>query len=276
VRSAVLLLILAQSCPAALQLVNAGVRQIEDGPSAPPGTQYVPGETVYYSVQVAGYGAAGDPEKRKIRLNYTIDAFDPRGVKLIETVQSILDTTISEQDKEWKPKVRSEILIPTFAPPGRYKVVTTVTDDISKLTATAETRFDVTGPTVESSPELTVRNFGFYRSEDDAKPIPISAYRAGDNLFARFNMTGFRFGERNTIDLAYDVAVLNPAGKQIYAQPNAAIEKSFSFYPKPYVPGGMNLSLQADMPKGQYTIVLTIHDFVGKQNYETRQTFEVE
>ncbi len=276
-RIAVLSLLFVHTCFAALQLVNAGVRQIEDGPAVPRGTQFVPGETVYYSVQVTGYTiSAIDPEKKKVRFNYTIDAFDPKGVKLIETVESILDTTISDQDKEWKPKVRNEIQIPTFAPPGRYKVVTTVTDDISKLSATSETLFEVTGPVVESSPELTVHSFGFYRSEDDANPIPIAAYRAGDTLFARFNMTGFRFGERNTIDLAYDVAVLNPEGKEIYAQPNAAVEKSFSFYPKPYVPGGMNLSLQPDMRKGQYTIVLTVHDFMGKQNYETRQTFEVE
>jgi hypothetical protein len=191
-------------------------------------------------------------------------------------VQSILDSEISEQDKEWKPKIRNEILIPPFAPPGKYKVVTTVTDDLAKLSATAETLFEVSGPVVEASPELTVRNFGFYRSEDDVKPIATAAYRAGDTLFARFDMAGFRLGERNTIDLAYDVAVLNPEGKQIYAQPNAAVEKSFSFYPKPYVPGGMNLSLQNDMAKGQYTLVLTVHDFVGKQNYETKRTFDVE
>jgi hypothetical protein len=277
VRTALLALLFAHSCLAALQLVNPGVRQIEDGPPIPAGTEFVPGETVYYSVQVVGYMATpGEPEKRKVRLSYSIDVLDPKGVKIVETVQSVLDTTISEQDKEWKPKVREEILIPTFAPPGKYKVVATVTDDLAKTSASSETLFAVNGFTVESSPELTVRNFGFYRSEDDAKPIATAAYRAGDTLFARFNMTGFRYGDRNTIDLAYDVAVLNPEGKQIYAQPNAAVEKSFSFYPKPYVPGGMNLTLQPDMRKGQYTIVLTIHDFAGKQNYEVRQTFDVE
>ncbi len=273
----VLLLVLTHTASAALQLIAAGVRQIEDGPPVPSGTQFVPGETIYYSVQVAGYGITpGEPDKRKVHLSYKIDAFDPKGVKLIETVQSVLDATVSQQDKEWKPKVRNEILIPPFAPPGKYKVITTVTDDVAKVTATVETRFEVSGRSVEASPELIVRNFGFYRSEDDAKPISTAAYRAGDTLFARFNMTGFRFGDRNTIDLAYDVTVLNPEGKQIYEQPNAAVEKSFSFYPKPYVPGGMNLSLQAEHAKGEYTIVLTVHDSAGHQNYESRQIFTVE
>jgi hypothetical protein len=281
VRLAVIFLLVAHSGFAALTLVSAGVRQFEDGPPVPTGTQFVAGETVFYSVQVSGYMIAppatpGEPDKRKVRLSYTIDAFDPKGVKIVETVQSVLDTEISDQDKEWKPKVRNEILIPPFAPPGKYKVAIKVTDDLAKVSASAETIFEVSGFVVEPASELTVHNFGFYRSEDDAKPIPTAAYRAGDTLFARFNMVGFRFGERNTIDLAYDVAVLNPQGKQIYAQPNAAVENSFSFYPKPYVPGGMNLSLQADMAKGQYTIVLTVHDFVGKQNFETKQTFDVE
>jgi hypothetical protein len=281
VRLAFLFLLFSQSALAALQLVNAGVRQIEDGPAVPSGTPFVQGETVFYSVQVSGYTIAppanpAEPDNRKVHLSYTLDAFDPKGVKIVETVQSVLDTTISQQDKEWKPKIRTEILVPPFAPPGKYKVVIAVTDDLTKLIANSETTFEVSGITVESSPELIVRNFGFYRSEDDVKPIPTAAYRAGDTLFARFDMTGFRYGDRNTIDLAYDVAVLNPESKQIYAQPNAAVEKSFSFYPKPYVPGGMNLNLQPDMRKGQYTIVLTVHDFVGKQNYETRQTFDVE
>jgi hypothetical protein len=280
-RFALLLLLFVHSLSAALQLVAAGVRQIEDGPPVPPGTAFVPGETVYYSVQVTGYAvvpgvAPADPETRKVRLNYKIDAFDPKGVKLIETVESILDTNISEQDKEWKPKVRSEILIPPFAPPGEYKVVTIVTDDISKASASSETRFEVIGRMVEPSSELTVRNFGFYRAEDDPKPISTAAYRAGDTLFARFDMTGFRLGDHNTIDLAYDVAVLNPDGKQIYSQPNAAVEKSFSFYPKPFVPGGMNLSLEPNMRKGDYTVVLSVHDLIGHQNYETRQIFSVE
>jgi hypothetical protein len=281
VRPVVLFFLVAHSVFAALTLVSAGVRQFEDGPPVPPGTQFVSGETVFYSVQISGYAVApsttpGEPDKRKVRLSYTIDAFDPKGVKIVDTVESVLDTEISEQDKEWKPKVRNEILIPPFAPPGKYKVAIKITDDLARVSTTGETTFEVSGFTVEPASELSVRNFAFYRSEDDPKPIPTAAYRAGDTLFARFNMVGFRFGERNTIDLAYDVAVLNPEGKQIYAQPNAAVEKSFSFYPKPYVPGGMNLSLQADMAKGQYTIVLTVHDFVGKQNYETRQPFDVE
>jgi hypothetical protein len=271
------LLFLCQPAFGALQVVNAGVHQMEDGPNIALGSQFVPGETVYYSFQVAGYGTTpGATDTRKVRLSYHLDVFDPKGVKLVEPVDSVLDTTISDQDKEWKPKIRTEILVPHFAPPGQYRIAVKVTDDISKLDASTETKFEVSGRSVEASPELTVRNFGFYRSEDDQKPLSIPAYRPGDSLFARFDITGFRYGDRNTIEVTYDVAVQNPDGKVIYTQPAAAVEKSFSFYPKPYVPGGMNLSLQANMRKGDYAVILTVHDIAGKQNYETRQVFQVE
>lgn len=260
----------------ALQIVNAGVRQIEDGPAVA-GVQFVPGETLYYSFQIANYTVTqGDPLNRKVRFSYTMDVFDPKGVKLAETVESVLDTTVSKEDKEWKPKVRLEVLIPHFAPPGKYKVVTKLKDDLSLQTATAETFFEVMGRAVEPSTELIVRDFNFYRSENDQKPLKTAAYTAGDTLFARFDITGFRYGDRNSIEVTYDVAVENPDGKVIYTQPAAAVEKSFSFYPKAYVPGGLSLDLQPNMRKGQYTVVLTVHDVAGKQTFEDRHPFHVE
>jgi hypothetical protein len=274
--SLAVLLTPAASAAPALQIVNPGVRQIEDGPLAHD-IQFVPGETVYYSFQATGYATTpGEADSRKVMLNYQIDVFDPKGVKLVETTKSVLDTVISDQDKEWKPKVRFDFLIPTFAPPGKYKITATLTDAISKLSATTETSFEASGRTVEPSTELTVRNFGFFRADEDQKPLATAAYRAGDNVFAHFDITGFRYGDRNSIEVSYDVAVQNPDGKVIYSQPNAAVEKSYSFYPKPFVPGGMSLSLQANMRKGEYSVVLTVHDVIGHQNYELKQAFQVE
>jgi hypothetical protein len=238
---------------------------------------FVPGETVFYSFQVAGYGTTpGEPESRKVHLDYEISVFDPKGVPIIEKMQSVMDTVISDQDKEWKPKIRSEFIVPPFAPPGTYKIKVSLTDTIAKTNAAMESSFEVSGHAVESSPELTVRNFGFLRSDEDPAPLSIAAYRAGDSVFAHFDITGFRYGPRNTIEVSYDVAVQNPDGKVIYSQPNAAVEKSYSFYPKPFVPGGMSLSLEANMRKGEYAVVLTVHDLVGKQEYELKKTFQVE
>jgi hypothetical protein len=258
---------------AGIATVNAAVRQSEDGPPLAVDAGFTPGETVYFSVQATGYNTS--PVK-KLRLNYRIEALDPKGVAIQEPTESILDANLAEEDSDWKPKIRDSIVIPPLAPSGVYKIVAVITDDISHLKAKSETTFRVSGHSVAPSAELAVTNFGFYRSEDEARPIPAAVYRAGDGVFARFDITGFRYGDRNTIGVSYDVAVLNPEGKQIYAQPKAAEEKSFSFYPKPFVPGGMSLSLQANMRPGQYTIVLTIHDNIGHQDFESKQTFQVE
>jgi hypothetical protein len=278
--TAVLLVSISVLTPLALaanlQIVNSGARQMEDGPLAHD-VAFVPGETVYYSFQATGYATApGEQESRKVRLDYQIDVFDSKGVPVLETIKSVMDTVISDQDKDWKPKIRSEFLIPTFAPPGIYKIKVSLTDTIARTSAAAESSFEVSGHAVESSPELTVQNFGFLRSDEETKPLSVAAYRAGDSVFAHFDITGFRYGARNTVEVSYDVAVQNPDGKVIYTQPNAAVEKSFSFYPKPFVPGGMSLSLQANMRKGEYAVVLTVHDVVGKQNYELKKTFVVE
>ncbi len=254
-------------------MVNASVRQSEDGPPLAIDAEFIPGETAYFSFQVAGYNKS---PMKKLRLNYRIEATDPKAVAIAEPVESILDANLAEEDSEWKPKIREAILIPPTAPPGVYKVVAEVTDDISHAKARAETSFRVAGHEVPSSQELAITNFGFYRSEAEQRPIPAAVYRPGDNLFARFDITGYRYGDHNTVDVSYDVAVLTAEGKQIYSQPKAAEEKSFSFYPKPYVPGGMSLSLQRNMPNGQYTIVLTVHDQVGSQTFESKQVFEVE
>ena len=259
--------------PADLTIVNAAPHQTEDGPPMPRGEFFLPGETVFYSFQISGYG---ETEVKKIRLSYHLEAFDPAGVRIMEPVDSIFDATLHDEDKRWMPKLRVPLAIPPVAPGGHYRIAATVTDDISHKTASVESSFTVQGNQAPPSKELTVRGFTFHRAEDDAKPLEHAAFRAGDAVFARFEIAGFRYGAGNAIHVFYDVAVLNPAGKQIYAQAHAAEDRSSSYYPKPYVPGGMNLALERTMRAGEYTVVLTAHDEIGGQRFEARYPFSVE
>jgi len=255
------------------KIVNAGPHDSEDGPPLAKGSTFQPGETVFFSFQVLGYG---ESPTKQVRLTYRIEAVDPNGVKLVEPIESVFDATLRDEDKQFMPKLRATISIPTAAPSGKYKISTLVTDDISHLTASAETTFEVMGHDVPPSPELEIRNLTFHRTEDDTRALPVAAYRPGDTLFARFDIAGFRYAAQNTIYVYYDVAVLNPAGKQIYGQEHAAEDRSFSYYPKPYVPGQMSLTLQPNMKPGQYTVVLTAHDENGHQRVELRHVFAVE
>ncbi len=237
------------------------------------GDRFRSGETVFFSFQVSGYEQSA---AKAVRLSYRVEAFDPHGVRIEAPVESIFDATLHEEDKHWMPKLRVPIAIPPVAPPGTYKIVVQVTDDISHLTAMSETEFQVDGHEVPPSAELTIRNFNFYRTEGDSHPVSVAAYHPGDSLFARFDISGFRYAAENTIHVFYDVALVNPAGKTIYAQDHAAEDRSFSYYPKPYVPGEMSLSLEANMRAGVYTLIVTAHDEVGHQKFEAKQAFTVE
>ena len=256
-----------------LKIVDAHIQQIEDGPPVPAGATFVPGETVYVSFQVEGYRVSPD---RKVHLSYRIDAFDPKGTRIAEPVESSVDAALAPEDKNWRPKARQSIMVPPIAPPGNYRVSIRATDDLDHDTATQDVAFAVSGHEIPASATLSVANFGFFRAEEDPEPLKIAAYKPGDALWAKFDIVGYKLGEGNSIEVSYGVAVLASTGKTLYSQPQAALEKSFSFYPKPYIPGSMNLSLQSNMRPGEYTIALTVHDAIGQKNFETKQVFRVE
>jgi hypothetical protein len=256
-----------------LKAVRAVISQSEDGPALANGLAFQPGDIAFFSFHVENYktGATG-----KVQLTAHIEVFDPRGTRIVPRDEEVIGTTVSQEDKDWKPKLRSQIQIPSIAPPGNYKIKYDVADLQSRQTASGELAFPVSGQSVEPAPALTIRNLGFYRTQDEDTALKTAAYRAGDMLWVRFDATGYKYGEQNSIDVAYDVAVLASDGKQLFAQEDAAAEKSQAFYPQPWVPGAFNLSLEPTMRAGTYTLVITARDGVGKQTAETKAEFLVE
>lgn len=255
-----------------LSVINPVVAQSDGGTPLPAGFEHAPGEVLFFSFEVQGFQAAGD----KVRLKYRIDAFDPKGVRIMETVQGPIAVELAPQDKNWKPKVRREITIPPLAPSGTYKIAVVVEDEVAGKSASRDVEFTVRGHQVDASDTLVIRNFHFYRSENATEPLAKAAYRAGDAVWARFDITGQKFGPGNRIEVSYGIAVLNAEGKVLWSQPEAAVDRDQSFYPKPYVPGSMSLQLQPNIRPGQYAVAITAKDAVGDQTYETKQTFIVE
>ena len=262
-----------RAAPAPLTIVKPAISDLEDGPAIPATFTFVPGQFVFLSFEIGGYKIS--PEQ-KIRLSYKVEAADPKGVAVLEPIESVVDTTLSDEDKKWRPIVRHQILIPPLAGSGIYSITINVKDDLAGSTASQQIKFEVRGRDVAPSDTLVVRNFHFYRSEDDRDPLATAVYKPGDTLWARFDITGYKFADHNAIDLDYGISVVAPSGRVLFAQEKAAEEKSSSFYPKLYVPGSMNLSLQANIRPGQYTIVLTPRDHIGKQTYESKATFTIE
>jgi hypothetical protein len=259
--------------PPALKVTHAVVSESEDGPGFAQGALFQPGDMLFFSFQVENYrmGLTG-----KVQITGHIQAFDPAGTPIIARDEELIGTTVSDEDKDWKPKLRLQLQLPSIAPPGNYTIRFDALDQQSHQTATGEVAFPVGGKGVERSPVLAIRNLGFYRAAEDAAPLKIAAYRAGDMLWVRFDMAGYRYGDQNSIDTGYDVEVLSPSGKQLFAEENAAVEKSQAFYPQPWVPATFNLSLDAKTTPGSYTVVITAHDAVGNQMAVERATFKVE
>ncbi|HLY19215.1 MAG TPA: hypothetical protein VKR61_18445 [Bryobacteraceae bacterium] len=256
-----------------LTVVHPVVSDRDGGAATPSSFVHDPGETMFFSFQVDGYQASSQD---RVHLTYKLEAFDPQGVPIVAAVSAEIEETLAAEDKNWKPAVHQEITIPPLAASGTYKLVVAVSDLISKASTTKEIPFEVHGQKVEPSDKLVIRNIRFHRSEEDRKPMEKSAYRPGETVWARFDIIGFKYGDANTIDVSYDVAVVAPGGKVLYSQPQADSEHSQSFYPKRFVPAVMSLTTKRDTRPGEYTVVLTAHDGVGNQTCEARQSFTIE
>jgi hypothetical protein len=259
-----------------LAIVRPVLAQTEDGPPVASDYEFLPGETVYFACQAEGYKRAEKNDKMEMYLTYQIEVKDGRGVLLQPVQDDKIQTTVSPEDKDWQPKIRDSFAVPPLADSGEYQILVKLKDELGAVTAESRAKFFVKGRDIAPSDSLIVRNFRFLRTEDDGKPLPVAAFRPGDAVWARFDMTGYKLGEKNQFDIEYGLTVLLADGTVAYSEPQAATSKDQTFYPQRYQPGVLNLNLAKDQALGQYTIVLTVRDNLGRQNYETREKFSVE
>lgn len=257
----------------ALQLTGAAISQFEDGPAIASGLKLVPGETAFFRFDAVNYFTS---ENGKVQVTGHVQVVDPQGTLIIPQDDIVISTTLSQEDKDWKPRLRSQFQIPGIAPPGIYHVRFQATDDQSKQKASGEVAFEVDGHGPPPAKSLTVGPVTFYRTAEDENPLKVAAYRPGDMVWVRFDVTGYKYGEQNSMDVAYDVAVTAEDGKQLFAQQDAAVEKNQAFYPQPWVPGAFSLTLQPDMRPGTYSISVTARDAIGKQTQTAKADFKVE
>lgn len=268
---------LAAPAEKTLAIVRPLLSQMEDGAPVSSGYEFLPGETIHFSCQIEGYQRIEEKyDVKKMLLTYQVEARDARGVLLQPLQEGKEGGTVSAEDKNWMPKIRESIVIPPLAESGEYQILVKVKDEIGQAAAEARTTFTVKGRDVAPSDTLVVRNFRFLRAEEDGKALQVAAYRPGDPVWARFDMTGYKLGDANQFDIEYGLQVLLADGSVVYSQPQAAAGKEQTFYPQRYQPGVLNLNLAKDQQPGEYTIVVTVRDNLGKQTYETRQKFAVE
>ena len=258
---------------APLEIVRPIIAQSDGGIPVPPGFEHVAGETLFFSCRISGWMKT--PEE-KVHIAYSVQAFDPKGVPLADIYKNELVTDVTPQDKEWMPKIVTEVQVPPLVASGTYKLLVKAEDLIAHTSAELAVPFQIRGKAVEPSDTLVVRNFQFFRGEDDPQPLTKAVYRAGDAVWAKFDITGFKYGKDNHIDLSYVTSVISPSGKVLWTQEPAAVERSESYYPKRYVAASMGINLLPNTKPGEFTIAVTVKDEVGNQTFEAKQAFTVE
>jgi hypothetical protein len=269
-------------CPALLSAAGLAIermamQQFEDGPLLPASYEFLPGETAHFVCRLAGYQIqTSENESRSVKLSWNLEILDPAGTPLEKPKAGRIEDRLAPEDKDWTPKFLAEFAIPPFAAPGDYRIAVHAADEVASSEVRADFVFHVRGRDVPLSDTLLLRNFRFLRGEDDAEPLRKPVYHAGETLWARFDIVGYKFGDNNRFSVDYGLAVEDSSGKQLFAEPAAAEESKESFYPQRYVPGALSLTLDKNVRPAAYMLVVTVHDKLGGQVWEERRMFQVE
>ena len=178
-----------------------------------------------------------------------------------------------EAGQELGSKRRASFLLPPLVAAGRASVHLTISDAFAKTQATRDFPFLIGGHRIEEAAGLGVQNFRFLRDEQDGPGIEVAAYRAGDIVWARFDITGFKVAPDKSADLDYGLVVLRPDGKVLFSENQAAQQRTApSFYPPPFIPGVLSVNTTAGLPHGDYTLQLDLRDRAGNQNAVARES----
>lgn len=256
-----------------LQIVQPALHQFDGGPPMPKPAAYQPTELLFFTCRLTGYRKS---PKEAVSLEWEAQAFDDQGVALAPPKKEPIQAELADEDKDWQPVIRFSIELPQTAVCQNCKLKLQVKDVLADAKASADVPFMIQGRPVEASETLVIRNYRFQRAEEDLNPLTVPAYRPGDDVWGRFEITGFKYGEKNRIQVEYGLSVFRPSGKLLYQEPKAAAADETSFYPRRYLPGVLSLKLDSKMPPGEYPIVVEVRDLLGNQKFESRVIFRIE
>jgi hypothetical protein len=257
-------------------ITGASVQVVEDGAPAPDSHQFFAGETVYCSFLVSGFTKREKDDKQYLSISHRVEIHDPNGIAVAPPAEGVTGTELAPQDKNWLPKMRASFTLPPLPPKGIFKIVIAAKDEYSGATTEKTLEFNVDAREVEPSETLLVRNFRFVRAERDDTALAVAAFRPGDTLWAKFDITGYRLGDGNRYEVSYGLEVFVDGGASVFREPVAATLTEATFYPKRYVPGTISLSLNPDAAKGKYSLSVHVKDVLGEQTCETRHPFSIE
>lgn len=268
----------AQSNDSSVTIIRAGIQSSEDAPFISPGFRFFPGDFVHATFQVSNFTRKQQNSEAppKISLAFEARLEDANGTLLAPPEKGDIESELSAEDKNWTPKRRVSFTLPPFIGSGKAQLRLSVKDALGGTETSRSLPFTIGGVAVLKSDSLAVQDFHFFRRENDADALEMPAFTPGDAVFAKFNMAGFKTGDRNTYRLVYDVLVLRPDGKPFIQQPHAAELTSDGFYPAQYLPAVLELTTAANSAKGVYAVIVTVHDLIGNATFQAKSAFTLE
>jgi hypothetical protein len=256
-----------------LAIEEAAVSDFAGGMGLPEGYEFTAGQKAHLVAKVRGFKL---DERRRISLEFTIDAVDCNGVGLAPPISGTIQRKVSERSQNWAPAIQAPVDIPAVPRAGIHAFHVRVTDKVAGQQASLEVPFAVASSFDEPAGTLTVERFRFYESEYAERPMAGDAgFRRGDSVWGRFLLSGFRMETNNRYDLHYSVSLKNAAGRTVFTETKAAAESKESFYPKTHVEGVISVALERSIRPGKYTLVIAASDDIGKQQATAGFAFRV-
>lgn len=260
-----------------LRIPYVAYSRYEGGPPLPAPVAFDPGDQVVMRARLAGFRVSEVEFQRfRVMLSYEVAAFDFRGIPIGDPRKDVINEPVETEDKDWLPIIEHSFFLPPLAEFGDYEIRLKVRDEISQRQQAFTFALRVNGKQLPALTELTVLNFGFYRRAEDASALPAGVYRAGNTLWAKFDLAGYRIGERNGYHVSCDVQVRDAEGKVLFEQPDALAEQSAPEYPRRYVPGVFSLKIQPGTKKAQYAVAVIARDVLADTVTEVVFPFTVE
>ncbi|MGJ5820635.1 hypothetical protein [Paludibaculum fermentans] len=243
----------------------------EEGAAIADTYKYTAGELLYFSFRIGGFTV----QKDKVDLRWQLVAVDPDGLLLMAPLNGTIQEELSDNDKNWLPKVAQTLPLPAQLPPGAYKLKLHVADEFAKTSIDTETGFNVSGRPLPVVQGLSILNLRFLRNPTDRQAMENAIYHAGETLIARFELAGFQLGEKNRFQVDYSLSVLNAAGKVLFSQPQAASETNSPYYPQRLLNGELTLNLNAGVLAAEYALLVKVKDHVAGVETESTAKFTV-
>lgn len=252
-----------------LSVVNLELSE-EKGKAMRPDAAFGPGKKLYAKFQVVGFSL---DSKGAADLSFDVVALDPQGLAICDN---------------WKPKFQGspgspsdsipanvEMDIPVFAPPGKYKLIIKVKDELKGLETKLVKEFSVEAPQTVIPKNLEVRDFAFSASEE-GPPLPKAQVQGGQRLYMAFKVAGLVFRDDRPA-LSVDMQVLDPDGDLVLNQPGIAELKDRMVYHPPSFFARITswVDFPDEIPKGTYTARFLVKDRNSGKSLAHEAKFEV-